>query len=339
MKRHLNKKNIISMLENSLPEKKNRKLNNHINECKSCREKYENARLIFTSSDNSLILPPENIEKEIIHYIRSLKIHEASKTEKNRLSFILKPALITAALFLVVSISFILNRTPEELYSPVNLTVSKFSGEFSVNSKKIKSPAQLKKGDILQTAKASSMLVKLDSLMSIRIMPDSEIKISESKYSEKNNHYLFAFDLKNGRIHSIFNHKGITLDYSYNTAFARIESTGTEFLITAKKKYSQIVLKNGTIEITSLKTGKSLLTSKPGIYTVTSKIDYKKFTERKTHNKVQPETVKEIQKTPSDERLKKQQMKKSRMRSEIKSMRKETKKIKQQSRSMFRGNH
>jgi hypothetical protein len=130
----------------------------------------------------------------------------------------------------------------------------------------------LSPGDKIITKPESSSEIEIEKMFFINIYPDSEIEIEESYYSKKEKINVFNFKVVSGTIYARFE-KASDLKYRFTTKNTKIESTGTEFLIEISKESTMLVVTEGSLSVTSLKTGETVTAREDKIYTVRDNIE------------------------------------------------------------------
>ncbi len=127
-------------------------------------------------------------------------------------------------------------------------------------------------GDKIKTKSDSSSEIEIEKMFFINIYPDSEIEVENSFYSKKYKLNVFNFKINSGTIYAKFE-KSADLNYRFITKDAKIESIGTEFLIEITKDGTMVVVTDGSLSVTCLKTGETKTALADKIFTVKDSIE------------------------------------------------------------------
>ncbi|PKL37288.1 MAG: hypothetical protein CVV44_16790 [Spirochaetae bacterium HGW-Spirochaetae-1] len=253
MRKHPKKNDIYNAALGLITGDKLQEVLNHISSCQDCAKKYEAHLALIKPSDNSTVMPSEQVERRLIQSYRSMQ-----KPVKRALPDRLRPLAlgVAASIMFMFGIYFSLFRDGRD--ETIDITAVKISGSFMINETKAAQGAAIKAGSSLETARESRSEIGLQETFSIAMAPQSRLEVDEARYDRKSERKIFSFLLNRGTVYARFRHNESGLEYSFHTQQALIHSIGTQFLLQAEEKATTVLLTEGRLKITSMETGETI---------------------------------------------------------------------------------
>jgi hypothetical protein len=259
MDHHPTDREILSLIMNFTSGPARETLHTHIRACEGCRTRYERACSLINSYAPGDVPLPEDVRRRILashSQIMETKNRNAGYSFRN----IWKPVLAGAFLIIVIFISALFFR---KTYFPdpgtsLTLAISFLRGDILIDGKKGNTSSRIDKDRILEVRGDSGVELDCGGYGKIRIAGDSLLRVGRA-FIDKDGTVEFQFILEKGMLHSRFDRHPAGLRYGYVTPAAEIIPSGTEFIITATIERTVVLMKKGTVEIRSKKTGESVM--------------------------------------------------------------------------------
>ena len=265
MKNHPDKKEIIraasGLIENSA-------IREHIGTCPDCLKYFQDLSSVLSPSDNSHISVSDDVEHRIVNSYRNIKLHTGNAAEK--FTGLFKPALASLAIIAVAAASIMVY----SIYykdEQKRISYKKLYGDSYINNVRV-NDTLISSGDRIVTKSESSSRLEIGEIFLINIYSDSEIEIEKSLFLKKEKQVVFNFKIISGTFHAKFE-KQSDLYYSFTTEFAKIESIGTEFIIKHTKEETTVIVSEGSLLITALRTAERKIAVMDKIYIIKNNIE------------------------------------------------------------------
>lgn len=275
MKRHPHKRDILDAALKISDESRMSSIQAHLPRCRPCRERYEIITTLLSSSDNRAVAPTDKPYQRLIDSLREIEKGEKQiLTEpKQHTRRLLKPAIAIAASALVIIIAALAIRY-SETYAPESLpiTFEKHRGTVYIDNTTAYPRSVIGEGSILRTEDEAIAAVSYHDLIKIMLAGNSTLKIKKAEYHGGKDTFRLAFDLRQGTLYSSFSHRGVKIDYSFQTPKARIQAIGTEFLLQTSEDKTILIVTRGIVYIKSTVSGEEVKSTEGKKYIITSSI-------------------------------------------------------------------
>lgn len=276
MKRHPEKRDILNAALKISDESRRSAVQTHLSQCRPCRERYELVTALLSSSDNSAVAPSDKPYQLIIGSLREIEKGEKHiPTEPiQHINRLLKPAIAIAASALVIIIAALAIRY-SETNAPESLPIAfeKLRGTVYINNTTARPRSVIGESTILRTEDKAIAAVTYHDLIKIMLSDNTTLKIKKAEYHRGKNVFRLAFDLSQGTLYSSFSHRGVKIDYSFETPEARIQAIGTEFLLHASEDKTILIVTRGSVYIKSTVSGEEIKSIEGKKYIITSSIE------------------------------------------------------------------
>lgn len=248
----------------------------HLQSCGDCAKDYEMImKILAPSAGNETAVPSDGLEGRIaLSYDRvaaGLEAHDADAKKLGKRFF--RPFLISAAAVVIVFIlSFIYDGYRDShYYRNVNVSVRNVKGEVTVNNREVRNTGKMDETSVIRTGDDSIAELFFNDIFRIKITCNSALKIDKAEFDPKNNTYQFTFNLIDGVVLSSMNqfsrHQLI-----FTTSNASIDSLSTEFLLSANKDKTTLLVSDGELKLTARDAWKEVLGQKDTRYVVTDTV-------------------------------------------------------------------
>lgn len=265
MKKHLSKHEIIELV---LREDRGQNLN-HIRECDICKTEYESLLSLIRTSDNTGIVPSDQLEYRILRTYRGIK---ENKTQSSVFTFPLTRIIASAAAVIIIILSSILYLSYKgQENQAVQISIND-TYEASDNKSSVVKETVINEGSVVSTEDKKGTVLLFKEYFTIKLAENTTLKIERALMNKGLNKYDFAFNLEAGSISADFSHNTSEMLYSFRTRDAYIHSAGTEFLLTVLKDGTRLDLIKGELTILSLTSGDELTAGAGYSYIIASSI-------------------------------------------------------------------
>jgi hypothetical protein len=280
MKRHPHKRDIFDTALKISDEPRRSAVQAHLSRCRPCRERYDLITALLSSSDNRAIAPSEKLYLRIIGSLNEIEKVEKSVPDEqiSPASRLLKTAVVIAASALVI-ITAVLAIRYSETYSPESLPIAfeKIRGTVHINNDIAHPISVIGEGSMLRTDNRAIAAIAYRDFIKIVLSGNTTLKIKKAEYNEEKEVFRLAFDLTEGTVYSSFSHRGVKIDYSFNTPKAIIHAIGTEFLLSTSGNKTILILTRGSVYIKSTVSGEEVKSTEGNEYIITSSIEERKI--------------------------------------------------------------
>jgi hypothetical protein len=277
MKKHLTNEKLASYIAGFIDDKERTLISEHLESCEQCRQKHEKISPITNSYIRDKIIPGPELKKRVMESYTKISDEERNKSGLDHffegLSIYWKPIIATAAAIIIITIGVFYN-TDEYRGIPksVPMVMRSLKGDVIVDKKTaIEREITIHECSI-ETGSDSLTEISYSNVFIIKLSGDSLFSIDKAVLSDDAKEMNFRFTLTRGTLISRFTQGDFKVKYSYITPDARIDSTGTEFLLKASKDKTMLIVKEGSVFIRSSHKEEQETSSPDKKYIITDKI-------------------------------------------------------------------
>ncbi len=243
----------------------------HLQSCNTCKKTFNEIEQLLQKNNNTAIEPSIYTDQKIQLAIRkNFKEETTAHPPKKPLLFKYIAGFATLTILLISMTMMEPQKSPN--VSIVN--IKHIKGRLIVNNSNARIKDELLTQTTLTTAKNSKAQIVFKDFSTITIAENSKLEINnqQSSNTSKKHSWKSAIKLICGSIYCTFRHKNINIDFSLKTKFATIDTIGTEFLLQATKKQSNLILTEGKIRVTTKSTQQLIHSNKYNKYIIAKNI-------------------------------------------------------------------
>ena len=278
MNGHLTKKELIELVAGTAGNALLKKWERHGAECSRCRKRYETYAALTTPRYREVVFRSEDVKARIDAQWQTMRAgegippHELQAKRPRRsfrqaFAFSILVAMVPVALYLVFRWpgTGVMRERGMLPFQVVHGTVA-VDGVVRTGKSSVDGGAEISLG-----SNAAAELA-LSGRFRIVLKGGTAFSVRSVKVSPEGNINKMEFVLHRGSLMSDFPHGKQRISYTYNTPQSRVESLGTKFILTAGSRDTVLVMEEGEVLLTSLRSGEKITARSGTSYRIRDKI-------------------------------------------------------------------
>lgn len=233
-----------------------RQVASHILACPRCRRRHDEMRSWLAPRYRDAIEPTPALYQRIRAAHRRI-VAEAAPPKPRRS---MKPVAVAAAMAVAAAVMIVyavLIREPAPRHTPVAFTASAITGDVRTDGRPLRAGMRLGEGTVIALGpRGATARIAADESIVLRLYADSRLRIDEARAAAADASIRLRFTLTAGSLASRIA-EDRRVSYRYLTPHARIDSIGTEFLLSVTAAETSVRMIAGSVTITSLATGET----------------------------------------------------------------------------------
>jgi hypothetical protein len=258
---------MIELASGILEGRKGEILSSHMEKCRDCRDEYNRLCRIMAAYSFREADPAPALKSRVMDsYDRIASVSPSAEIRPVRTGMstglkILLPAMAAAALILSILVFIRPWKTPYTGH--IAMTVDSVRGQSTLDGSKTEAGGQIGAGSVIRTGAGSFVRIRLGAAMEITCAGDTTLAVeSDGNQAAR----ILTFVLKQGAVLSRSN-RLTGMAYRYRTPGAVLEPVGTEFVLAALGKRTEVRVLEGRVRLTH-SGGETEIPGGPGVIRV-----------------------------------------------------------------------
>ena len=267
---HIKQGIIIELALGILTERERSSAMRHIEGCVECARELEAVRAIGAPSWGKLPRADSKILNRVLSFYDTTasSAHDGAPTRVTwvpvpRLHFAAGTASLLAA---CVAVYFLYTHFE---FENAAMQASQVHGLVRADKHNLHTGQSLKPGTIVTTGENSRLAIIYGKIVKLIAGPDTRINITKARIDRKTGKVFFEMAVDKGVIIAVFDKAG-NLEYTLKTPHGKVRSTGSRIALKVDSAKTQVVVKNGSANLTSTQ-GKSVNSEEGNGYSITNK--------------------------------------------------------------------